>query len=192
MAPVRRAGFTLIEVLAVAAILALVAALVAPNLSGLQQWRLRSEAQRIAARLELARQRAIVTGVPHRLWLDLGAAEFRVEWWMPDPGEPEREPVEALDLAGNTPLPLEAPRAGLHEFRPIPGRFGNVDVVTDPFFVDRLETPQGTVSEGETWVVFDRDGTASHTVIHLQDPDGRALALDVYPLDDLVRIRDDV
>ena len=185
----RTRGFTLIEILAVVAILALLAALVAPNVGRLRQWAVRGEAERLAARLELARQRAIVTGVPHRLWLDLDAAEFRVEWWAPDPAEAADAP--ALDLSGNSPLSLEAPRRAQLAFRPIPGKYGNREVITDPFYVERLETPEGTVREGEAWIEFDREGTASYTEIYLEDKEGHALVLDVFPLDDRVRIRDE-
>ncbi|MGH7337798.1 MAG: pilus assembly FimT family protein, partial [Myxococcota bacterium] len=75
----RDRGFTLIEILAVVAILALVAAFIVPNMGGLRRRALRNEAQQIASQLELARQRAIVTGVPHRLWLELDEAEYRLE-----------------------------------------------------------------------------------------------------------------
>ena len=187
-----RAGFTLIEMLAVGLILALVAGLVAPNLGGVVEWRLRGEAERIASHLELARQRAVVTGVPHRVWFDLDAAEFRVEWWMAEQEADALPAVPEIDLTGNTPLELRAPVRALREFRPIPGNFGDREVVAHPFYVERLETPLGTVSAGEAWVQFERDGSAQYTEIYIEDKEGHALALDVHPLDDRVRIRDDV
>jgi len=186
----RPQGFTLIELLAVAAILALVAGLVMPNLGGIVEWRLRGEAERVAARLELARQRAIVTGVPHRVWMDLDEAEFRIEWWVSE--DQEAGGGSEFDLTGNTPLPLRAPRQPLRNFQPIPGKFGNREVVADPFYFERLETPDGPVTQGEAWVLFERDGSASYTEIYLEDKKGHVLAVDVYPLDDRVRIRDDV
>src|SRR5262245_41978407 len=73
-----RRGFTLIEILAVVAILALVAAFVAPNFGGMRLRALRAEAKQLSGQLELARQRAIVTGVPHRLWFELDQAEYRL------------------------------------------------------------------------------------------------------------------
>ena len=90
MARTTSRGFTLIEILAVVAILALVAAFVVPNMGGFRARALRAEAQQIAAQLELARQRAIVTGVPHRLWLELDQAEYRLEWLAEDPEDGER------------------------------------------------------------------------------------------------------
>ena len=51
-----RAGFTLIEMLAVVAILAIVASVVLPNLGGIRHRALRNEAQQIAAQLEHTRR----------------------------------------------------------------------------------------------------------------------------------------
>ena len=75
------AGFTLIEMLAVVAIFALVASFVMPNIGALRDRKLRAQAQQIAAHLELGRQRAVMTGVPHRLLLDLDEAAYRLEWF---------------------------------------------------------------------------------------------------------------
>src|SRR5262245_53371163 len=128
-------GFTLIEILAVVAILALVAAFVVPNMGGLRRRALRAEAQQIAAQLELARQRAIVTGVPHRVWLELDQAEYRLEWLAADPAavaQAEMRAEAALDVHGNTPLALSAPPAPPLDYQPIPGNFGRLQVVADP------------------------------------------------------------
>ncbi len=188
-----RLGFTLIEILAVVAILALVAAFVVPNLSGIRARALRAEARQIAAQLELARQRAIVTGVPHRLWLELDQAEYRLEWLAEDPEEADLVAEEPeFDVSGNTPLSLSAPIARELEYRPIPGNFGNLQVVAEPFYFEAVETPQGRITRGQVSVEFARDGTADYTEIYLQDAAGDHIALDVYPLDERVRIRHDL
>ncbi len=184
-----RSGLTLIEILAVVAILALMMALVVPNLSGMRQRALAGEAQRIADQLELARQRAIVTGVPHRIWIDLDEAEYRLEWLADDPDEAPAPAFDLERLAGNTPLPLAAPRALDLRYRPVPGNFGRLQVVEFPFYFEALETPEGRVAKGESHVAFARDGSADYTEIYLEDPDGHRVALDVYPLDERVRIR---
>jgi len=186
----RGRGFTLIEILSVVAILALVAAIVFPNLGGVQARALRNEARRIGSQLELARQRAIVTATPHRLWMDLDQAEFRIEWLSTDP-EAAVEPEAELDLSGNGPLPLAAPRDEGLEYRPMPGSFGNLQVVTDPFYFEGVEAPGGWISGGEVTVDFERDGSASYTQIVIQDNAGHRVVLDVYPLDERVRIRDE-
>jgi len=184
----RRRGFTLIEILAVVFILALVAALVVPNLDGMRERALRAEAERIGAQLELLRQRAIVTGVPHRLWMQLDEAEYRLEW-QHDAGDAASA---ALDLTGNSALPLEAPRASGIEYVPIPGNFGRLQIVQHPFFFQGLETPDGWITRGEASIEFERDGTAAFTEVYLEDPSGHRVALDVRPLDERVRLRDDL
>ena len=188
-------GFTLIEILAVVAILALVAAVVVPNLSGFRMRALRGEAQQLAAQLELARQRAIVTGVPHRVWLEIDQAEYRLEWLAQDPETAELAPAEApseeLDLNGNTPLELSAPPTPVLDYQPIPGNFGRTQVVADPFYFEAVETPTERITRGEVSIEFARDGSADYTEIYLQDAQGDHLTLDVHPLDDRVRIRRD-
>jgi len=191
----RQRGFTLIEILAVVAILALVAAFVVPNLSGFRMRALRGEAQRLAAQLELARQRAIVTGVPHRIWLDLDQAEYRLEWLAQDPESAALAaaeiPSKELDLNGNSPLVLAAPPAPLLDFQPIPGNLGNTNVLSDPFYFAAVETPTERIMRGQVSIAFARDGSAEYTQIHIQDAQGDQLRLDVHPLDDRVRIRNE-
>ena len=190
-----RAGFTLIEILAVVLILALVAAFVVPNMSGFRMRALRGEAQQLAAHLELARQRAIVTGVPHRVWLEIDQAEYRLEWLAEDPETVEltsaETPSEELDLNGNTPLELSAPPTPVLDYQPIPGNFGRTQVVADPFYFEAVETPTERITRGEVSIEFARDGSADYTEIYLQDAQGDHLTLDVHPLDDRVRIRRD-
>jgi type II secretory pathway pseudopilin PulG len=182
----------LIEILAVVAILALVAAFVIPNMGGLRARALRAEAAQIAAQLELARQRAIVTGVPHRVWLELDQAEYRLEWLSVDPDEAEIAAAgPELDVRGNSPISLAAPRQAALEFRPIPGNFGRLQVVADPFYFEAVETPQGRITRGQVAVEFARDGSADYTEILLQDAAGDHITLDVEPLDERVRIRND-
>jgi len=189
-------GFTLIEILAVVAILALVAAVVVPNLSGFRMRALRGEAQQLAAQLELARQRAIMTGVPHRVWLELDQAEYRLEWLAEDPETAELAPPpgrnDQLDTAGNTPLQLAAPPAPVLDYQPIPGNFGKTQVVANPFYIEAVETPEGRITRGQVSVGFARDGTAEDTLIYLQDAQGDKIALAVQALDERVRIRSDL
>ena len=95
-----------------------------------------------------------------------------------------------LDLRGSTPIPMAPPRAGMREFRPLPGMFGRPNPIEDSLLFQAVETPDGSVDRGEAFVEFERDGTASPTEIVLGDDDGHALALEVLPLADAVRIHD--
>ena len=189
--PRRHAGFTLIEMMAVVAIFALLAGFVAPNLGLLSSRRLQQQAEQISAQLELARQRAVVTGVPHRLAIDLEGGSFWLEWFVTQAeatGESETPPV--LDLRGATAIPMAPPRAATREFRPLPGMFGRANQLEASVLFHGVQTPEGIVDRGEAFVVFERDGTASPTEIVLGDDDGHALALEVLPLAEAVRIYD--
>ena len=59
------------------AIFALMAGLIAPRVGALTARTLHQRAERIVAQLELARQRAVVTGIPHRLLIDLDEGGYR-------------------------------------------------------------------------------------------------------------------
>lgn len=190
--PRRRAGFTLIEIMAVVAIFALLAGIVAPNLGLLSTRRLANQAQQISAQLEFARQRAVVTGVPHRLAVDLESGSYWLEWFVTEAealGEAEAPPPP-LDLRGAAPLSLAPPRAAAREYRPLPGMFGRIQPLEASLRFQAVDMPEGSVDRGEAFVFFERDGTASATEIVLADDDGHALALEVLPLADAVRIRD--
>jgi prepilin-type N-terminal cleavage/methylation domain-containing protein len=56
-------GFTLIEILAVIAIFALLAGILAPRIGSITGRNLGQSAKRISTRIDLARQRAALTGI---------------------------------------------------------------------------------------------------------------------------------
>ena len=187
-----RGGFTLIEILAVVLILALLAMFVGPNFGALRERRLRHTGERVAAQLELARQRSVVTGVPHRVLFDLEEMGYRVEWQGGgQTGAGGAFDLASLDLSGGTPLSLAAPPAPSREFEPIPGLFGRFHWLEDSLFFAGLETSQGWADRGDSFVEFARDGSASYTEIVIEDSSGERLVLAVLPLDDAVRFLDE-
>jgi type II secretion system protein H len=187
-------GFTLIEILAVVAIFALMASFVVPRLSSLSGRTLRREAERLASHLDLARQRSVVTGTPHRVLIDLEDGAYRIEWLITESearGESSSlEPV-SYDLRGEAPLPLEAPRQDERRFRPLPGLFGRAVVLAEDLAFARLETAEGWIERGESSVPFERDGTTLYTAIVLDDASGNEVTIEVLPLADAARIRDE-
>jgi prepilin-type N-terminal cleavage/methylation domain-containing protein len=189
----RAAAFTLIEMLAVVAIFALMASFVIPNLGTLGSRALQSEAQRMAGQLELARQRTIVTGVHHRIWLDLDDASYRLEWLVSE-AEIDGEATSAapaLDPDGAPLLSLAPPREAARQYRPLPGLLGRDRFLKPGLFIAGLETPEGWIQRGEAFIAFDRDGTTVYSAIVLEDESGRSVTLDVLPLAEAVRIRDE-
>jgi prepilin-type N-terminal cleavage/methylation domain-containing protein len=183
-------GFTLIEILAVVAIFALLAGLLAPRVGAITGRALSESAARLAASLELARQRSALTGIPHRVLLDLDQGGWRLEWFVSEAEQEGREPEPPaeIDLRGQAPIPLAAPRGQAAEFRPLPGALGRTEWLEDSLSFAGVETPEGLAEEGEVVVEFDVDGTASDTTLQLGDESGRTLLLHVLPLADGVRI----
>lgn len=188
----RNAAFTLIEMLAVVALMALMAAFVIPNIGSLQNRRLHAQARELAAQFELARQRSVVTGIPHRLWMDLDAGVYRLEWLVTEAqasGEPEK--TVAFDPASEAPLPLSAPRASQREYRPLPGRLGRDHGLQDAFDFAGIDTPQGWIDGGDAFVAFDRDGTSAAASVVIDNESGHRVTLHVLPLAEAVRIREE-
>lgn len=188
-----RAGFTLIEMIAVVAIFALLVAVVAPNIGRLSGRTLRSATEALAARIELARQRTVMTGIPHRVWLDLDGAAYRLEWLVTEAealGEQAPEDPKPLDLRGQTPLPLEAPRGAERAFRPLPGRLGSDELLEDSIRFRGVETDSGWVERGGTSIEFAMDGTTDAAAVILDDDSGGTLVIDVLPLAEAVRVSD--
>jgi len=76
----RTAGFTLLEALTATAVLASTLAIGIPNMARLRgPYALTGAAQRIAADLQLARQRAIARNTPYRITFDSSTSTYRLE-----------------------------------------------------------------------------------------------------------------
>jgi type II secretion system protein H len=180
-----RAGFTLVELLAVLVMFGLLAGIALPNL-GLRSARaLDDEAKKLASSLEFARQRAVMTGVPHRVLLDLDRGAYRIEWIQPA-GEDEAEAAPGERALAMAP-PAEAERA----FAPLAGTLGEVVDLGGEVSIEAVETPEGAFDEGVLQVLFESDGTAEPAAIVLAaGGTGQRLALGVAPLSDTVRFLD--
>jgi len=179
--------------IAVILIMGLLIALVAPGIGTLSGRRLQSTAEQLSAALELARQRTVMTGVPHRLHLDLDAATWRLESWVSDAeerGEEEAPPPPPLDVRGVTPLDLRPPHGPERSFRPLPGRLGRDEALDDSLSFAGVQTDDGFADRGQAAVEFSTDGTAPYTEILLDDDSGRRLAIEVLPLAESVRVID--
>ncbi len=187
----RRGAFTLIEILAVVLILGLLATLLLPAIGAGGGRRLRQQGDRIATTLELARQRAIVTGKPHRVVLDLEKGGFMVEWLVTE----ARAFGGVDDDFGEEELPeidLSPPREDVLDYYPVPSlTFGGWEFLENGFFFEGVDTTEGWIESGEVYLVFDWDGVTDASQIVISDPDDRSLDLDVAPLLDTVRIHEE-
>lgn len=205
----RRAGFTLIEMIAVVALIGMIFALGIPRLSS-SRWRmLGNAAESIAASLEYARQRAILTGIPHRVFVDLEDGGWRVEWLV---GEQEAlsgsagggaDPGGFADALGalasadpdapfdpNAPIDLHPPAEDGREFHPIANRqLGAFTWLEDTLYFVGLESPSGWIEGGDIQIVFDADGTTDYVLLEIADADDRHMTLEIEPMLERVRRR---
>ena len=90
--------------MAVVAIIGLMLGVMLPNLTATRGSELKRQAQDLASYLELARERAIVTSSPHRVWIEMEEGAFRVDWWVSEEkafGELEEGENELAQVAYN-------------------------------------------------------------------------------------------
>jgi len=201
---VHGAGFTLIEMMAVVAIIAMVFAAGLPRLSSMR-WRALDEASdSIAASLEFARQRAVMTGVPHRVLIDLEDGDWRVEWLV---DEAKANGVESADAEGalmdaqapsptpgepdpNAPIDLHPPLVSDLDYYPVPNRLGRFTRLDDDLYFVGLDGGEGWVEGGHVQIVFDADGSTDPVLLELADAKDRHLTLEIEPLLERVRRHD--
>jgi prepilin-type N-terminal cleavage/methylation domain-containing protein len=195
-------AFTLLEILAVVAIFALLAGLAMPNFSALHSRNLKQQALRLVTQLELARQRSIVTGVPHRLYIDIDGGAYWIEWlaneqtanggddWdaLPGAGAIDATGNSVLDEYGREQIDLSPPSVEAADFRPVDGMAGRMASLADSIFFAGIETEGGWIDSGETWIRFERDGSADFTTIEIEHESGPTAILEVLPLADTIRV----
>jgi type II secretion system protein H len=196
------AGFTLIELMAVVAIMTMIFALGVPRL-GSSQWRaLREEAETIAMSIEFARQRAIMTAIPHRLLVDLEEGGYRVEWLVSEEqafaaltGEStafaEEEALFGSDAeAEDALLELRPPARAELDFHPVPNRqLGSFTWIDDALYFVGLENSGGWIEGGDVSIRFEADGTTEYSLLEIADTDDNHMTLVIEPLLDRVRRR---
>lgn len=179
-----RQGFTLLEMLAVVVIIGLLASIVMPNLGVRESRALDDQVRGLANDLEFARQRTIMTGIRHRLLIDLDRGQYEIQWQQAE----EEEAEDRYTDDGR--IDLSPPTTAAAEFRPLDSTLGRAATLREGILFESVETADGLISSGEVTVGFERDGTADPTTIVLAYLDGDARILEVLPLADAVRIDD--
>lgn len=182
------AGFTLIEMLAVIALFALIAAMVVPSLDLGGSRAVRSEAADLAAAFEFARQRAVMTGRTHVVVVDVDASAHWVEWAAPpEPGGAQAG--EAPPPGAPPQLDLVPPALATEQLVPVAGEFGRRHVADDRVAIVGVEIGDGLADAGEVELRIDGDGASEAAAIVVADRDGvAAVRIEIEPLADLVRV----
>ncbi len=198
-------GFTLIEIIAVIAIMGMVFAIGIPRLSTSKLRGLRTEAESIAASLEFARQRAIMTGIPHRVLIDLEEGGYRVEWLVDEDRAFEAisdadvefaasdfdQDLDNPDNGGADLIDFHPPVRDERDYYPIPNRqLGSFTWLDDSRYFVGLDSSSGWIEGGEVEIVFDADGTTEYLLLEIADSSDHHLTLEVEPLLDRVRRRE--
>jgi len=184
-------GFTLIEMLAVMAIIALVVGIALPNFGLRSRRAMEDEAKQLAANLEFARQRSVMTGIPHRLVIDVEGGSYWLEWLVSEArarGEEDLPELPVYELGGREQIPMAAPRSAERSYQALPGSLGHAASLRGMVRIDGVETAGGFLERGLVNVGFERDGTSESVRILLSDEDGNSIGIEVAPLADTVRI----
>ncbi len=173
------------------AIIALVVGIALPNFGLRSRRAMEDEAKQLAANLEFARQRSVMTGVPHRLVIDVEGGSYWLEWLVSEAralGEEDLLELPVYELGGRQEIPMAPPRAAERSYHALPGSLGHTARVREIVRIDGIETAGGFLERGLVNIVFERDGTSESAQILLSDQDGHSIGIEIAPLADTVRI----
>jgi prepilin-type N-terminal cleavage/methylation domain-containing protein len=190
----RRRGFSLLEMMAVVLMIGLLLAVAVPNLGVTRTAKLRSETRQLAAVLEYARQRAVMTRQTHRLLLGLDEGWYQLDWYVNDSREQGLSaiaPARETTLHANSPIDMAPSQLNQASYRPVPGKQGDVDYLDEEVHFAGAQTAEGRYESGEFQLVFYSDGSTDAVELVLRIDDEPGFVLQVSPLIDLVRILDE-
>jgi prepilin-type N-terminal cleavage/methylation domain-containing protein len=179
-----RAGFTLLEIMLVVALMGLLAALFVPSTGLRLPYQIESSARVLAGELQAVQQRAIATGTAHRWVVDLDRQAFRVERLGGDPEPPAQSELpthaDLLDLA-----PVRAERA----YAPLEERSGEWRELDDPaVWLARIRVGDQDHRDGTTAIQFAVDGGADPAHLWLEDEGGSRIEVQLVAFTGEVRI----
>jgi len=180
--PCGRLGFTLIELMVVIVLIAIMTAVIIPEMRGtFEDALLRSASRDLVNVCGVAHSRAVSFGEPHRVRLDPRTGKYRLEH-----------------------QPENAPAPGFVPARDVPGGEGKIDsritvrlrqagegAPTEPTTV--ASSPgedDATTPAGDPVITFYPDGTADAVEIQLQDREDFRLLLRINPVTARLRVVD--
>lgn len=176
-------GFTLVELMVVLVLIAVLTAVMIPEMRGtFEGEQLRAISRELIRGLSIANSQSITVNQPHRLIIDRERNRYRVErlartedagtGFVPASGVPGAEG------AWNERISIE--------LRPPPGETADAQLAGSP----ETERPQSNATGGSSpdIIRFFPDGTADGAEIHLRDREGFGLALRLNPVTARVRV----
>ena len=190
--PGKPSAFTLIELMVVLALIAILSAVLLPEMRGsLEEVQLRSSARKLAEACDVAFSRSVATGRTLRLEWDRTAGKFRV---IHDPEESRPRTGSSTEDRADGPIDFPGatgsidPRITVDLHRLSAGS-GNGNASDGP----RGGAPAGMDSRvatggAATAIEFRPDGTADASEFVLQDRAGFRLALRLNPITSRIRI----
>ena len=186
----KRHGFTLLELVAVVAIMGMMLYFVVPSIGVTEGARLRASAREMGAHLEFARQRAIMTGKPHRVLIGLDEGWYQLEWFIDNTDENSNQQAPAFDIRG--PIRMSPSSNDIPSYRIVPGGAGRLAWLDEALDFAGVEVDDGWYESGEFQVVFEGDGSSDAARIGGRaQEDEPGLILEISPLLDSVRIFDE-
>jgi general secretion pathway protein H len=210
MSPLRRqrhqAGFSLVEVVIVLAVVGMMFGTVAVSFQSLHRAKARGVAQRLAAAIRYSYDRAVTTGSYFRLVIDLTGQKYWAErsderFYLVRgkesstgrglaPGEERKEEEERAKFSstGNTLIdpPAARKKARFESFKD--SSLPKVEL--KDVHIRDIYTPRQSeaYTEGKTYLYFFPDGHTERAWIHVADEEGDVYTLVVHPLTGRVEI----
>ncbi len=176
-------GFTLIELMVVLVLIAVLTAVMIPEMRGtFENEQLRAASRELIRGLGIAHSQSITVNQPHRLIIDRERNRYRVERLArsEDAGTgfvPARG-VPGAEGAWNERITIE--------FRPPPG--AAADEAGTTASAAEARQPETGRASAPNIIRFQPDGTADGAEIHLRDRAGFGLALRLNPITARVRV----
>ena len=176
----RRLGFTLLELMVVLVLMAIMAAMIVPEMKGtFEDALLRSTSRDLVSVLNLAYSRAISINQVHRVRLDSFNGKYFVETRVR--GERGGDFIPVRDVSGS--------EGKLDQRISIEIRNSSEDESETPALPSFSGAPtESRERESDNTISFYPDGTADRRDIQLQDRDGFRLSLQINPITARVRI----
>lgn len=179
---VKTAGFTLIEMLVVLAIIVLMMMLVLPSITSYFQLSLNSANRELATTIRQAYNAALLTGNVYRVAYDLKEQQYWVEYGPPNELLSTKESIEKEKrrkrIAGNTEGKTKSNFSMDTEITrkktKLPAGVEFQDIITE-------ESPE-PFTEGQAFTHFFPHGVGEQTIIHLKDSSKHHATLSIEPL----------